>query len=59
MQTLTIYKLGFNQDYYTFTFISLIKIVLCSKFPLTKFIYHFDMRLGLVARGDGKKRLVA
>ena len=33
MQTLAIYKLGFNQNYYTFTLISLMKIVLCSKFP--------------------------
>ena len=33
MQTLVIYKLGFNQNYYTFTSILLIKIVLCSKFP--------------------------
>ena len=28
-----IYKLGFNQNYYTFTLILLIKIVVCSKFP--------------------------
>ena len=33
MQTLIIYKLGFNQNYYTFTLILLIKIVLYSKFP--------------------------
>ena len=33
MQTHTIYKLGFNQNYYTFTFLLLIKIVMCSKFP--------------------------
>jgi len=33
MQTLIIYKLGFNQNYYTFTLIVLIKIVLGSKFP--------------------------
>jgi len=33
LQTLRIYKLGFNQNYYTFTLILLIKIVLCSIFP--------------------------
>ena len=33
MQTHIIYKLGFNQNYYTFTLILLIKIVVCSKFP--------------------------
>ena len=33
LQTLVIYKLGFSQDYYIFTLILLIKIVLCSKFP--------------------------
>ena len=33
MPTLMIYELGFNQDYYTFTLISLVKIILCSKFP--------------------------
>ena len=33
MQTLIIYKLGFNQNYYTFTLILLIQIVMCSKFP--------------------------
>jgi len=27
------YKLGLNQNYYTFTVILLIKIVVCSKFP--------------------------
>ena len=32
LQTLIIYKLGFNQNYYTFTLMLLIKIVLCSKF---------------------------
>ena len=46
MQTLIIYKLGFNQNYYTFTLILLIKIVLCSKFPSTKFINYkcFEMK---------------
>jgi len=33
MQTLVIYKLALDQNYYTFTLILLIKIVLCSKFP--------------------------
>jgi len=32
-QTHFIYKLGFNQIYYTFTSILLKKIVMCSKFP--------------------------
>jgi len=32
MQTLVIYKLGFNQNYYTFTLILLLKIVLRSRF---------------------------
>ena len=33
LQTLLIYKLGFNQSYNMFTLILLIKIVLRSKFP--------------------------
>jgi len=33
VQTLIFYKLGFNQNYYTFSSILLIKMVLCSKFP--------------------------
>ena len=33
LQTLMIDKLGFNKNYYTCTLISLIKIVLISKFP--------------------------
>ena len=40
MQTLVIYKLGFNQDNSTFTSILPIKIVMCSKCPWTKFIKH-------------------
>ena len=32
-QTLMVYKIDFNQNYYTFAFILLIKIVLCSEFP--------------------------
>ena len=41
-----ILNLGFNQDYYTLTLILLIKIVLSSKFPWTKFIDYkcFDMK---------------
>ena len=31
LQTLIIYKLGFNENHYTFTLTSLIRIVLCSK----------------------------
>ena len=37
-QILIIHKLGFNQNYYTFTLILLIKIVLISKFPGKNFI---------------------
>jgi len=42
-----IYKLGFNQNYYTFALILLIKIILCSEFHWTKFINYecFHMRL--------------
>ena len=32
MQTLIIYKLGFNENYYTFAVILHVKIVTCSKF---------------------------
>ena len=38
MQTLIIYKLGINQNYHTFTLISLRKMVQCGKFPS---LYHF------------------
>ena len=38
MQTLLIYEFGFNQNSYTFTWILLIKIVVCSEIPWTKFI---------------------
>ena len=46
-QTLVIYRTGFNQVYYTLTLILLVKIVMCSKIPYTKFINCkcFDMRL--------------
>ena len=33
MQTLIVYRLGFNQNYYTFTLILIINIVLCGKLP--------------------------
>ena len=47
METFVIYKLGFNQNYYTFALILLTKIVLCSKFHWTKFIDYecFHMTL--------------
>jgi len=32
VETLVIYKLGFDPNYYTFALILLIKIVMCSKF---------------------------
>ena len=38
IETLIAHKLGSNQNCYTFTFISLEKIVMCSKFHWTKFI---------------------
>ena len=46
MQTLLIYKLGLNQKYNTFTLILIINIVVCCKFPCTKFINNncFEMR---------------
>ena len=40
VKTVIIYKLGFNQYYYTFTSILLIRILLCSKFSWTKFINY-------------------
>jgi len=40
VETLKIYKLGSNQNYYTFALILLIKIVLCGKFHRTKFIHY-------------------
>ena len=45
MQTLVIYEVGVNQNYYTFTLVLPIKIILCSKFPRSKFIGYkcFDM----------------
>ena len=54
------YRLGFNERYYTFAFILLIKIVLCSKFPWNKYINHkcFDMKSGLTMLplgGDGAR----
>ena len=33
LQALIIYKLGFNQNYHTFTLVLLMKIDLCSKLP--------------------------
>ena len=40
MQTLIIYKLGFNQNRFTFTLLLLINIVLRVKIPGTNFINH-------------------
>ena len=49
LQTLIIYKLGFNQNDLTFTLMLPIKIVLCCKFSWTKFINYkcFDMRFSM------------
>ena len=48
-----IYELGFNKNYYTFTSILLINIVLSSKFPCTKLIDYecFEMSTELGADG--------
>jgi hypothetical protein len=53
MQTLIIYKLGFNQNYSTSTLTLL--IVLYSKFPLTKFKDYecFEMRFLVWVEGSG------
>jgi hypothetical protein len=40
LQKLLIFKLGLNQNHYTFTSISLIEIVLYSGFPWTQFINY-------------------
>ena len=49
MQTLTIYNFVFNRNDYTLASMLLIKIVLCSTFPWTRFINHkcFEMKLGI------------
>ena len=47
LQTLTIHKLGCNQNYYTFTLISLIKIVMLGKFPGTEFINYKCLQMRL------------
>ena len=46
MQTLIVFKIGINQNYYTFTLILLMHIVLCGQFPWTEFINHkcFEMK---------------
>jgi len=40
VETLMVYKLGFNQNYFTFSLILLIKLVLCGNFPRTMFINY-------------------
>ena len=47
MQTLIINQIGFNRNYYTFTWRLLMKIVLCSNFPWTKFMNYkcFELKL--------------
>ena len=49
LQTLIIYKLSFNQNYYMFTLIFLIEIVMSSKYPCTELIIYkcLNMRFGL------------
>ena len=44
VETLIFYKLGINQNHYTFALILPIKTVMCSKFPETKFTdYEFSI----------------
>ena len=38
METLILYRFAFNQNYYTFTLMLLINIVICSKFSRARFI---------------------
>ena len=47
MQTLLSYRRGCNRNYYMFTLMILIKIVLCSEFSWTESINHksFEMRI--------------
>ena len=47
VQTLIIYKLGFNPYYYTFTLTLLKKIVLCRKIPRTDYIDYNCFCIGL------------
>ena len=46
LQISIIYKLGFNQNYFTFTLILLTQILSCGRFPWTEFINYkcFDIR---------------
>ena len=55
IESLKIHKLGFNQNYRTFTSILLIQIVLCSIFHCTKFKNHkyFQTRLRIGGQGLG------
>ena len=56
MKTLVIHELVFIQDFHTFTFILLIKIVLCSKFSWTNLISDqcFDVRSDAPHPFDGR-----
>ena len=49
VETLVIHDLGFSQNYYTFTLILLVKMILCRKFHWTKFnnfmCFHMGVRL--------------
>ena len=58
MQTIIIYKLGFDQDYFTFTLILVINIVPCSEFPWTDFMNYncFQSRSPRDPFGDLKFR---
>ena len=51
VETLTKYKLGFNQNHNTFDSILLVKIIMCSKIHSNKFINYrlFNMKSGSVA----------
>ena len=60
VQTLTIYKPGFNRNDYTFTLILLIKISLCSKLHSTKFTNYkcYEMKSAPNLQGGLRARFI-
>ena len=60
LQTLIIYKLGFNPDRYTLTVILLAKIVLCGRFPRTTFCNDrcFDMSTSVLKKQSCRESCV-
>ena len=53
MPTLIMYRLGFNQNYYSFTLILLTQIVMRSKFSWNKFISYRCFELRSLSAGVG------